>query len=643
MTIKKAIKNPVYWAIALTLIYFAILALRPTEAWFGVPGQWTWSGRPPSPATYPRWWPAMLVLVLLIALGIWGDGKWEKLPRKQRALALTGLVILIPLLQVTLKYIHYPHLFEYYLYRTIGPHNGFWQAAISIQSIGDYVRNYPAHMRASRGVFVHLPVHPPGNILYLWLWRKVFASMPGLAHTIAHNFRLYDCTNFSFVTLHDAQIATAAGQMILPLFSGLTVFPLYRWTQRLSNGRNGWRATVFFSLIPAMHLFSMRWDSLYPLFAVLAFALLQWGLDEARLIGWFLAGLSVSLASFLSFGNATFAPALALYAAAYMWQKGPRALVQNWKSWLALIAGGYTIWGVYQLFTGISVWEVFFTTLEIHLNLGRTYWPWVTYNLYDLVAFTGLPISVLFVVHSARAWQTLPRRQGALHDLPALTVSGIILALNFSGVVRAEVGRMWLPWMPIIAMCATLMLNNTKAKRRYPLLVVLLALQALWMTLFLRVSPTGMPAYRPRTPTRIETPAQHALDVTFEHNIHLTGYSIHATKLNPGETLNVTLYWQGERRPDLQYTVFVHLIDSENQLQAQHDGMPAGGSLPTSCWLAGEIIQDPHPLTLPESLRQGEYRIQIGLYYWPTMDRLSILEGGTGDTLTLPLSLQYEP
>jgi len=639
-SLARILKKPLIWVIALTLIYLTILAIRPSEAFFGVPGQWTWSGRPPAASTIPRWWPSLVLLALLCGGGIWYDKKWETLSQCHKTAVLIALATVIPLLQIALKYIHYRYPLEYYLYRTIGPHNGFWQAAISIDNIWSYLSHYPDHMRAASGVFVHLPVHPPGNIVYLWVWRKFFEFVPTLGHNIAHSLRGYNCADLAFVALQDSQIAAAVGQMITPLFSGLTIFPLYAWAKRLRDARTGWRAVLLFSFIPALGLFTMRWDSVYPFFAVLAFAWLHRGLETGRVRWWFFAGLVVSLASFSSFGNATLAPAVALYAALYLWQKSPGAMLRTWKSWLALLLGGYSIWGIYEALTGISVWDIFAITLETHLNLGRTYWPWIFYNLYDLITFAGIPVGIPFVAQSVRAWLNVIRRQSRPIELPALTVSGVVLALNFSGVVRGEVGRMWLIWMPIVTLAAVLWLAEKRNGRGYPLLVGLMALQCLWMTLFLRVSPTGMPSYIPRQPGNpmVATPLQ----VTFDQDIRLVGYAVEPAQATPGDTVELTLYWQARTRPDLPYTVFAHLTAADGALQAQNDGMPAGNTLPTSCWLSGEVIEDYRPIKIPADAPPGAYTAQVGLYYLPTLTRLPIIDGGAGDFFRLPFTITVE-
>lgn len=626
----RRLNSAIWWGIALTGVYLLILAVRPSEAFFGVPGEWVWSGRPPALSTYPRWWPAISVLLLTGGLAITLERRWKQLSRRQHILALGLLVGLIPLIQILLRAIHYPHPIEFYLYRTLGPHNGFWQVAAAITSLGDYLRTYPAQMQAMTGVFGHLTTHPPGNILYLWLWRQGFEALPGLAHIVAHWLRGYNCADIAFVTRPDAAIAAALGQMSLPLFSGLTVLPLYIWGKRLGDSQTGWRAATLFALVPALSLFTMRWDSVYPFFAAAAFAALHCGLAANRPALWLLSGVCVSIATFCSFGNAPLAPGVALYAAVYLWRQEPCALWRAWHGWLALLLGGYSVWGIFHLTTGVAFWELLAITGQIQATLrsNYSYWRWLFYNAYDILAFTGVPLGVLLVSESARAAQATFQRRGTPWQIPALVIAGILSGINLAGVSPGEVGRLWMPWMAGIAVVGAMWLHHQFAgqRRSYALLILLLALQSLWMTLFLRVSHTGMPAYSPRQPGQptIATP----LAVTFDPDIRLAGYALETFAVAPGEMLALTLYWQAETRSALPYTVFVHLVDAAGELWTQNDSMPAADTLPTSCWLPGEVIPDPRPLLIPVDAPPGAYTVRVGLYYLPTLTRLPIHTGG---------------
>lgn len=104
-------------------------------------------------------------------------------------------------------------------------------------------------------------------------------------------------------------------------------------------------------------------------------------------------------------------------------------------------------------------------------------------------------------------------------------------------------------------------------------------------------------------------------------------------------TLAVTLHWRAETTPREDYTVFVQLLDAGGRLVAQSDSWPAGGRLPTSAWLPGELVRDEHRLTLKPDLPPGNYRLVAGLYLLATGQRLTLAGGGDSvelATLTLP-------
>ncbi|HDN79960.1 MAG TPA: phospholipid carrier-dependent glycosyltransferase [Chloroflexi bacterium] len=81
------------------------------------------------------------------------------------------------------------------------------------------------------------------------------------------------------------------------------------------------------------------------------------------------------------------------------------------------------------------------------------------------------------------------------------------------------------------------------------------------------------------------------------------------------------LYWQAEKRPDRDYTVFVHVLDETGKQVAVFDSMPMGGDFPTSFWPVGALVVDEHRLDLT-GLEPGRYSVEIGLYSLDTMERL---------------------
>jgi hypothetical protein len=119
----------------------------------------------------------------------------------------------------------------------------------------------------------------------------------------------------------------------------------------------------------------------------------------------------------------------------------------------------------------------------------------------------------------------------------------------------------------------------------------------------------------------------YAVDYRLGEAIVLAGYDVAI-----GETVSVTLTWQAKGVPDIDYTVFVHLLDEDGKLVAQHDGFPAAGAYPTSWWLPGDVIQDYHILYPAES-PQTSWSLRVGLYDRETAQRLPVF---TADGERLP-------
>ena len=137
-----------------------------------------------------------------------------------------------------------------------------------------------------------------------------------------------------------------------------------------------------------------------------------------------------------------------------------------------------------------------------------------------------------------------------------------------------------------------------------------------------------------------ELASAHQAGVSFGDAITLRSYNIASGPLHGGSKLGITLYWQALTRPTHDYTVFLHLIDPQGHIVAQVDTQPWRGRYPTSIWDAGEMVKDEYTLILPAGLDKGKYRVQIGLYEYPSMARLvSNGPDGRGDSWLLSDSI----
>lgn len=114
---------------------------------------------------------------------------------------------------------------------------------------------------------------------------------------------------------------------------------------------------------------------------------------------------------------------------------------------------------------------------------------------------------------------------------------------------------------------------------------------------------------------------EHPLYYNLGDRMALVGYEIEEGMLGAG-CLHLTLYWQALADMEEDYTVFVHVVDEEEETLMQDDGHPRNGYYPTSFWHKGEIIEDEYYLCLPRNMGSGTYDILVGVYLLQTMQRL---------------------
>ncbi|UCC50470.1 MAG: hypothetical protein JSV68_15325, partial [Anaerolineaceae bacterium] len=142
-------------------------------------------------------------------------------------------------------------------------------------------------------------------------------------------------------------------------------------------------------------------------------------------------------------------------------------------------------------------------------------------------------------------------------------------------------------------------------------------------------------------PDDIEAP----LFAHFEPGITLHGANPGEIGISPGESLDLTLYWQAETRTEEPVTAFVHLLDDQGNIVAQADRWPGG--LPSNIWAGGQVIVDEYEVELPPMVAPGTYQIAVGLYTAADGLRLpaSDLRGQpyADDSVILPLIVTVRP
>ena len=200
-----------------------------------------------------------------------------------------------------------------------------------------------------------------------------------------------------------------------------------------------------------------------------------------------------------------------------------------------------------------------------------------------------------------------PATQGRLL-FPALSVAAIFWATG---------------WMAIIP------------PRGQPLAGIGLFVLAAWV-------PWGIitPAYALPTQVTALPASAHPLDITFGDSIHLLGYEVETTTAQPGAAVPLTLYWRSSKPIDMDYTVFVHILDEVDLVLAQRNSFHGLGVYPTSQWHIGRIFQETYILVLPNTtFTPNQAQFEVGLYDHTTGVRL-LAETGSDNIRFATLEIQ---
>ncbi|MGD8855668.1 MAG: glycosyltransferase family 39 protein [Chloroflexota bacterium] len=128
-----------------------------------------------------------------------------------------------------------------------------------------------------------------------------------------------------------------------------------------------------------------------------------------------------------------------------------------------------------------------------------------------------------------------------------------------------------------------------------------------------------------------------ATDLRWGDSITLEGYTLYPESLAAGDIAQVTLFWRSDKPLTERYKVFVHLLDEQGRLVAQHDGEPGGGLVLTTTWQPGETVADNHGLLVPIDVAGGRFTVQVGLYPLGDPGNRLLVETATGRADAYPL------
>jgi 4-amino-4-deoxy-L-arabinose transferase-like glycosyltransferase len=619
--------------VVVTAVFLLLFALNWYPAMRG-PDEWRWPiAIPGEPLRHLV--PALVLVVYAASALKWGrallDGE-RPLPHTP-VTYLVFIWLAIPLIQLALLWPDRYAIIRPLFFRTIS------SGASGVFTVGSHIGNTTDFLTRYTELMPTFPVHPqrypPGLPLLIHGGQRLFAQFPRLSDQIGYYFRLYQCRDLALMSLPNSALAAATVQMLLPLFSGLVVFPLYGLARRALGRETAVYTVALYPLIPSFALWAAIWDQFYPLLAVMAWYFFYMGLTGRRrsLIG--LAGMIISVASFLTFGILALLVPMGLWALFWLLLNGRE---RNWRAILLdgcfFFLGVISVWAIVQIVFGTSFWEIWQVSMGFHLGLGLNYKKWVWLHLYDFGIFLSIPLLILTVIGLLLA----VRDSWLRHWQPFILAFGLgLLLLDISGMSQGEVSRVWLFLTPFAVITAVWgQLRLFRKPRAMAVILGLMVIQLLIFNAFLRILTTGVADPVPREVVYTTPAFANPLDVQFGEEVRLLGYELEETAVSPSRPLHLTLFWKSLQPMNHPYTVFTQLLGPDNQVIAQQDNMPVQNSLPTTCWLPGEVVSDPYVLNIGPDVLPGSYTLVTGLYQLETGERLTPAgPGATSDKLVI--------
>ena len=515
---------------------------------------------------------------------------------------------------------------------TTGPH----LAAAEMDWSGGAWRDWPAVMNLYEGRSVHVRLSPPGLPMWYGLLNAIFEKSPRVADVLHRALLPYQCHNWNLLAYAPAEWASAWLGILMPAWAAFTVVPLYAVARRLIAGQAR-VAVLWWPLIPALAMFTPSWNTLYPLFSLLAFWLLLIGLERARgEIQFIAAGLLTGL---LTFANFSLIPLIALFGIYtilhFVWRQNPWTLSAAWRrsikvgAWFVL---GLAIpWMVYWLVTSLTPPDLLRVAMGVHLALDRPYLPWLWLHFWEWALFTGIPLIALWLF---AAWRSIKRHQTGK---PALAIALLLTLalLLLSGTARGETGRVWLFFAPFVLIAAAGAFNHTdrdQAIRPSSWLAIAVGQGAIMAALAMTWAVIDAPDITPRPAPPGGLATARPVNAVFDAQFQLVSWDAQVEQ----DAIILRLDWQGIKPMTTPYWFSALLVSPEGTPLAESVvWQPLETRYPTTCWMAGERVGDTVTLPLPDGAPKGEWWISLAAFadtQNPEQRLIVTLADGTQDT-----------
>ncbi len=630
-TASPRIPRPILVITTLSLLLALLLALDVLPFLRGGFG-WQW---PYNPAPLGR------ALPLFLATAAYLVGAWLVLQYTKRAMpaVLWGFLgaLVIPLTVVALR--SDDVVYELFARTVSGVTTGPHLAAAELDWGSGAWRDWPSVMNSYEGRSVHVRLSAPGLPIWYGLLNASLEAVPSLADPLYRALLPYQCHNWNLLAYTPAEWASAWFGMLMPVWGAFTVFPLYGVARRLV-GRQARGVALCWPLIPALAMFVPTWNTLFPLFTLLAWWLLLTGFEHKKSeLKFAAAGLLTGVLTFANFSLVPLIGFFGLYILLhYLWGQPANFQAAAWQRpikaglWFGL--GTALPWLIYGLMTGFTAFDLLRVALNAHLALDRPYLPWLWLHFWEWALFISVPLVLLWLL---AAWKFVRERQtsGAILPLTLLLTMALLL---LSGTARGETGRVWLFFAPFMLIAAASAASTGEKQQpssdsqARAWLAISIGQATIMVTLAVTWAVIDAPDITPRPMPPGGLATTRPANATFEGRFRLVNWD--ASTNQDGITLR--LDWQGIAPITTPYWFSALLVSPDGTPMSESVvWQPLETRYPITCWMPNEWVGDAVTLPLPNNPTSGEWWISLAAFADTEQpeQRLSVtLADGTQDT-----------
>jgi len=328
----------------------------------------------------------------------------------------------------------------------------------------DYLARFPQILEAYRLDYrktVKVNNNPPGTTMVFYVSSKLAQRYPRLADA---SVKAVFGNGFTAPTERLAE--PLIGSWMLLFGTMLAFVPAYLSASLMYGGRAFFPAAAGM-LAGSLLLFNPDNDTLQVMPFLWMFYFALKGMRGRPLLWGALMGITAAAAFFFTLATAIVVIVLFAWTAALKMLDRKRSIVQDAMFWAASAAGlaaGFGILYATLRYNSLSSLYVCYTNhREFYTTFHLVYWQWVLYNVWDFAMFFGGPLVAVVGWYAIRkpAGQTLSGedRTARAFILAALVV---MLVLDISGKNLSEVNRLWVFFMPLLALPALVVARRDK-------------------------------------------------------------------------------------------------------------------------------------------------------------------------------------